>query len=147
MKDVLILPYPPSTNRYWRHTVNRSGQPVIYLTQDGKEYKTIVGWMALKSGYTQPYAEEVILYLDVYRPRQVGDLDNRIKILMDALQGFCYENDSQVVEIHARRFEDKTDPRAEVRVTPAHLDPLPAHIEKAVREAGWMPGGIAKDLG
>jgi nitric oxide reductase large subunit len=35
----------------------------------------------------------------VFRPRASGDLDNRIKVLVDALQGIAYANDSQVKHI------------------------------------------------
>ncbi len=31
--------------------------------------------------------------------------------------GICYKNDVQVVEIHARRFDDKHEPRVEITVT------------------------------
>jgi Holliday junction resolvase RusA-like endonuclease len=33
---------------------------------------------------------------------------------LDNLQGIAYVNDRQIVEIHARRFDDKANPRVEV---------------------------------
>ncbi len=59
---------------------------------------------------------EVAVTLRVFRPQRSGDLDNRLKCLFDALQGVVYANDSQVVEIHAYRFEDKKRPRVEAEV-------------------------------
>ena len=53
----------------------------------------------------------VALNLTVFRPRKSGDLDNYLKIMLDALQGFLYDNDSQIVEIHAYRQDDKDNPR------------------------------------
>jgi Holliday junction resolvase RusA-like endonuclease len=108
----LTLPYPPSANIYWR--TNRSGN--TYVSGEAKRYKETVGWKALEAQVT-PIKEAVIIRLDVYRPRKVGDLDNRIKVLVDSLQGFVYENDEQIVEIHARRFDDKKNPRVEVKIT------------------------------
>lgn len=55
--------------------------------------------------------------MDFYRPAKRGDLDNRIKILLDALEGIAFENDSQIIEIHARRFDDKLNPRVSIVVT------------------------------
>ena len=59
----------------------------------------------------------VALELHVYRERRSGDLSNRIKIIEDALQGVLYENDSQVVELHAYLHEDRHAPRIEIEVT------------------------------
>jgi Holliday junction resolvase RusA-like endonuclease len=59
---------------------------------------------------------QVAVTLRVYRPRKSGDLDGRIKIVLDALQGVAYRDDSQVVALHAYRFDDKARPRVEVEV-------------------------------
>jgi Holliday junction resolvase RusA-like endonuclease len=53
-----------------------------------------------------------------YRERKAGDLDKRIGILLDALQSTAYENDAQVIEIHARREDgDPEHPRIELEVS------------------------------
>jgi hypothetical protein len=39
-----------------------------------------------------------------------------IKVLVDALQGIAYSNDSQVSELHAYLHDDKARPRVEVNV-------------------------------
>lgn len=61
---------------------------------------------------------DVVVYADWYRARRSGDLDNRMKVLWDALQGVAYDNDSQIVEIHARRYDDKRNPGVYVTVRP-----------------------------
>lgn len=53
----------------------------------------------------------------VYRPARRGDLDNTAKAILDALQGHAYHDDSQIVMLHMERFDDKEDPRVEIRVT------------------------------
>jgi Holliday junction resolvase RusA-like endonuclease len=55
--------------------------------------------------------------LDFYFPSERGDLDNRIKVMLDALQGLAFENDSQIREIVARRFKDKDRPRVMVQIS------------------------------
>jgi Holliday junction resolvase RusA-like endonuclease len=57
--------------------------------------------------------------LVVYRPRKAGDLSNRIKVLEDALNGIAWIDDKQIVEIHARREDDASNPRVEVRIEEA----------------------------
>lgn len=59
----------------------------------------------------------VIVRIRVYRKRRHGDLDNILKALLDALNGVAYRDDSQVVEIHAQRFDDPRAPRVEIMVT------------------------------
>lgn len=110
----LTLPYPPSANRYWR--VWR-GRPV--LSEEARSYKQGVKLRALTEGLRKPPSGPVVLSLVVYRPRRAGDLSNRIKVLEDALEGIAFEDDSQVVEIHARREEDAANPRVVITVEAA----------------------------
>ncbi len=105
----ITLPYPPSANRYWR--TDRGGRP--HVSDEARAYKAAVGLLC-RSLRLQPVAGEVDVRLDVYRPARRGDLDNSIKVLLDALKGHAYADDQQVVSINARRHEDKLDPRVEV---------------------------------
>lgn len=106
----LVLPYPPSANRYWR---NFRGN--VVTSAEARSYKLEVAYLAKHVGI-EKLGGPVVVFVDIYRPRRVGDLDNRLKVLLDALQGVAYDNDSQVVEVHARRFDDKQNPRAELEV-------------------------------
>ena len=109
----LTLPYPPSANRYWRHT-RRGG---LYVAPEAKAYKQTVAALGLKEG-ARPLAGDVSLTLRVYRPQRSGDLSNRIKVLEDALRGVAFGDDKQVARLLAERFEDKHNPRVEVEVSP-----------------------------
>jgi Holliday junction resolvase RusA-like endonuclease len=86
----------------------------MVLSAAGKAYKASV---ANQSALVKPLDGEVAITWRWFRARKSGDLDNRSKPLKDALQGIAYHNDSQVVEEHAYRHEDKRDPRVEVTVT------------------------------
>lgn len=108
----LTLPYPPSANRYWRQ--GKNGR--VYVSPEAESYKNEVFWLCVKQSL-HPFDGDVKLTLDFYRPRKSGDLSNRIKVLEDALQNNAYHDDKQVVEIHARRFDDKRRPRVEVEIT------------------------------
>ena len=105
----ITLPYPPSANRYWR--VTRQGR--TYISDHARQYKLNVATLA-RAAKLKQIDGDVVLHLDIYRPIKRGDLSNRIKILEDALQGIAYKDDSQIVEIVARRFEDKKSPRVEI---------------------------------
>lgn len=106
----VVLPYPPSTNHYLKR-----GKHGVYKTQEAQDYLTDVGWICRQLGL-EPMQGELIVTIDVYRPRRSGDLDNRAKCALDALQGHAYRNDNQIVELHMHRHDDRFNPRVEVRI-------------------------------
>ena len=59
-------------------------------------------------------AEPIAVSLTWYRGRRAGDLDNRLKQVLDALQGLCYVDDKQIVELHAHRKDAPRRGRLEV---------------------------------
>lgn len=106
----LTLPYPPSINRYW--TIARGGGRIVPTAQ-GRDYKELV---RITNHECVPLEGDVRITLTVYRPQKRGDLDNVLKVALDALIGVCYGDDAQIVEIHAYRHDDKHNPRVEVVV-------------------------------
>lgn len=122
----LVLPYPPSANNYWRSITIR-GQGRVIVSAEARAYKAAV--TALARGY-HPLTGPLELLVRVYRPRRVGDLDNTLKVLADALKGACFEDDSQIERIRAERYDDKTDPRAELELTELGAAGLPLFQSK-----------------
>lgn len=107
MSRHLTLPYPPSANRYWRSFRGR-----VVKSAAAKAYQAGVRLTHRADPVTGPVA----VSLAVYRPARRGDLDNSIKVLLDALKGVAFVDDAQVVAIYATRFDDKARPRVEVVV-------------------------------
>jgi len=112
-----ILPVPPSANRYWRTTVIK-GRAMTFVSKEAQQYKKIVAEI---TSMPTPLFSEISIAVKFFRAQRSGDLDNRLKCLFDAMQKIVYVNDSQIVEIHAYRFEDKQHPRVEVEITPPGL--------------------------
>jgi Holliday junction resolvase RusA-like endonuclease len=112
------LPYPPSVNSWWRF--DRRG--IAYTTTTARKYKNTAKLLALAQlnawsrGGHSPHHGPVELTVRVFRPRAQGDLDNTLKVLLDALNGIAYVDDSQVVALHAFRHDDKLKPRVEVEI-------------------------------
>ena len=106
----IVLPVPPSANRYWRHYAGRT-----VVSAGARAYKAGVALVAQHAGM-RPFAGPVAVYLHVYRARKAGDLDNSAKVLLDALQGVAYNDDAQIVELHLYRHDDKANPRVEVEI-------------------------------
>jgi crossover junction endodeoxyribonuclease RusA len=107
----ITVDYPPSANRYWRHNRGR-----IHRSTEADAYRQQVALLCATAGIT-PLEGEVSVTMHFYRPAKRGDLDNRFKQILDALQSHAYHNDSQIAEIHATRRDDKHCPRVEIEVT------------------------------
>jgi crossover junction endodeoxyribonuclease RusA len=110
--NTLILPYPPSVNRYLGYN-RQTGRR--YLRPDGKAYITEVKRIGVSC---IPLLGDVCFTMWLYRPLKAGDLLNRDKVLCDALEGILYKNDKQIAEAHLYRFDDPENPRVEVEVRP-----------------------------
>lgn len=109
------IPYPPSVNRYWRSLVV-GGRARVVISRAGREFRERVQ-MHMIAARAVPMDGPVQVTMLVYRPARRGDLDNTAKAILDALQGHAYHDDSQIVMLHMERFDDKEDPRVEIRVT------------------------------
>ena len=99
----LKLPYPVSANRYWRIWRNKAVR-----SAEATAYKSVVRRIAQEAG-VMPSEGSVAVCLrlipkankDGSANKTVIDLDNALKVTLDALQGIAYENDKQVRLIFA----------------------------------------------
>lgn len=110
MSQTFTLPYPPSTNRLWRVFKGH-----MVLSDEARAYKE-AAYYELRTKGARAVTGKVVVHMRVYRPRKAGDLDNRLKIVLDSLKGIAYVDDSQVIAIHMYRYEDKKNPRVLVTV-------------------------------
>lgn len=106
----LILPYPPSVNHLY---ADFRGRRII--SAKGRKFKSDIAILAKRQG-AKLLNGDLIITFRVFRPVRRGDLDNRLKISQDALKGICFIDDKQIIEIHAFRFDDKTNPRIEIDI-------------------------------
>lgn len=110
------FPFPPYVNAYWRSicTGTKGSGGFRAMTILSREARAYQARMKTYAAGATPLKCPVKLTIRVYRPRKVGDWDGTIKPLCDALQGILYEDDSQIVEAHVYRLDDKKNPRVEV---------------------------------
>ena len=106
----ITLPFPPSANRYWRSCRGR-----VFVSSEAKDYRKTVAALCAQLGI-RPLDGNLCFVAVLFRPQKRGDLDNRLKILLDCLQGNAFENDSQITEIHLTRHDDKANPRVEIAI-------------------------------
>jgi Holliday junction resolvase RusA-like endonuclease len=63
----------------------------------------------------------LVMTIDAYRKRHRGDVDNILKLSLDALNHIAYEDDSQIVSITVNIHDDASDPRLEITLREAML--------------------------
>lgn len=119
------LPMPPSINAYWSERIVWSEEKkrhfaIRYVTHEGKDYQQTIREMMLerKAWYRSPHLlilRMLCCFPDDSRDR---DIDNRVKVLQDALKhGFVYQDDVQI-----RRLEVREGPLTKPSVVFVHLE-------------------------
>lgn len=93
---VLILPFPPSVNHYWRNVGSR-----VLISKDGRDYQREVGFAVAAHPERRallPLAGRLSLTMAAHPPdRRKRDLDNMGKAVLDALgKAGVYGDDSQI---------------------------------------------------
>ena len=97
------IPFPPSVNRYWRHTA-KAGFLQTYISPKGRRYREDVlaavyhAFGGRPEPLTGPLRMEIVL-----RPPdgRIRDVDNHHKAPLDALAlADVYGNDKQVWDLH-----------------------------------------------
>lgn len=98
----LTLPYPPSANRYLRHTGRGT-----YRTSEANTYRKQAQLAAMMAGIKARHFGPVEIHATLH-PRLTKDgkangtrldLDNCLKVALDALEGIAFDNDKQVRRI------------------------------------------------
>lgn len=102
----------------------RGMRRVVYTPRETVDWEAVVRGAAGRTleglallGWTWDLAPaDFELSVNVWRARAVGDLDNYVKALADALQGVLWSDDRYVVAHWATMGVDARRPRLEVRV-------------------------------
>ena len=132
---IIDLPYPPSVNKIWR-SASALSQKRVYLAPSYLHWKkhadallmSTRGWMVRK--IAGPFSIDI----DLCPPpkQQRGDLDNRIKAVLDFLQRCTViSNDRHCQRLVAQWVEKSAAPQG-CRVT---LRPAPLTLNSVLRTA------------
>jgi len=121
----IILPYPPSTNRYWRFDRGK-----VHISDPGQRYREEVA-VRLRMQGVRPGHElwdaRLAEAIEAFPPdRRIRDIDNIQKPLNDSLQhGGLYRNDSQLDLLQTQRCEVRPSGLIIVNIEPMPLRVCP----------------------
>jgi crossover junction endodeoxyribonuclease RusA len=124
-----VLPYPPTVNHYWKHSV-RQGRIHVRIGKKGEAYIGAVAAFAPPSLLLGPLALEAV----VCPPDRIRrDLDNVLKALLDAMaKAGVYGDDTQVRKIAIRWGPLIEDGCVYVRVRPMTAAELAEPVPEAL---------------
>lgn len=131
----VTLPPPVSANVYWRTRVVKN-MAMTYVSTEAKAFKAQVLQLLRAAGVDEPFPGRVAVKLQLYphrpldwqkRQKKLGaawddgvrsiDLDNSIKVTLDAMKGIAFVDDVWVREIAATRMEPDGEARVVVTIT------------------------------
>lgn len=96
VNTISIIGSPPSANRYWR--TKAIGKRVItYVSDEAKQFKRDMYYMARAAKVVKTLSP-VSVSITWHRKtaKSTGDIDNRIKVILDSLNGIAWDDDKQV---------------------------------------------------
>lgn len=99
MQIKLNLPYPPSVNNYWMTSGHRR-----YISKRGMEFKHYVEKYCMIHKTPSFGLKEVKVTIILHpRSKILMDIDNCSKAILDSLEGICFDDDKQVVQLFIQR--------------------------------------------
>jgi crossover junction endodeoxyribonuclease RusA len=103
-KDEIVLPWPPSVNRYWRSVAGR-----VLISQEGRAYREAVLAQMMIQRKAATHTGKLVVEIEAWRPdNRVRDLDNLLKATLDALtHAGVYKDDSQIVDLRIFWAQEK----------------------------------------
>lgn len=107
----LVLPLPPSVNRFWRTWKGR-----MLVSREGRAWKALADVAVAAQCRQRILGGDVAVSIVAYMPDKRRDLDNIIKPALDCMQGAAFANDRQIVRLIAEKRYDKNNPRLEMEI-------------------------------
>ena len=138
----LILPFPITSNQYWRCIFAR-GRCRTIVSADARDYKKKVAraWLEQKLlRKLKPFEpkERLQVKVDIYPERRnTYDTDNCLKVLLDSISGdlMPIPNDKQVKIINAYMWDETATKPGKVEIEIRKLSDRPVSKEDDVIDA------------
>lgn len=111
---ITLIGEPLSTNHIYKYHC-QFGRAAGYMSKEGKERKEDYGWQARGQYHGKPLGVGLKLTATLFfGTKRRADADNYSKLLLDALTGIVWEDDSQVQDLRVIKAYDKARPRIEL---------------------------------
>src|SRR5690606_5800939 len=115
-----VVPGRPHGKRRPRVTM-RGRTAIVYTPRETREYEQRVAWEAKAAGARVLDGPVGVRIVCVTPRRNRPDLDNAAKSVLDGLNGICWNDDRQVIELHVLSRRGRPE-RVEVEVWEADAE-------------------------
>jgi crossover junction endodeoxyribonuclease RusA len=97
---MMVLPWPPSVNHYWRNVGGK-----MLISKKGREYREAVRFLAIAENWPIHGSKRLTVNIEAWIPdNRRRDLDNMLKAALDALTyAGVWEDDSQIDDLRIVR--------------------------------------------
>ena len=94
---------PTPLNRLYKPII-KGGYPSIILSKEAREAKKYIQTDILRQKQNKMLEGHLKFYMDIdVKKVKSPDIDGLLKQLFDALEGLCYTNDNQILDLRVRK--------------------------------------------
>lgn len=79
-----------------------------YQTENIKAWQKTIGYKAREAYKEDPVESSILAWLEFYLTKDLGDIDNLSKAVLDGLQGIVYKNDKKIAVLVATKQKSKS---------------------------------------
>lgn len=122
---LVVVDAPPVPKGRARVVTLRSGKVAAFTPKRTYAASLQVGWLMKLAWRMEPDADshfDVDMVFYVRSPKTRGDLDNFVKLVLDAGNGVIWADDQQVTVAKAQRLVDRKNPRTEIQIRRLTVD-------------------------
>lgn len=124
--DLAVNPVPLERPRV---TVDDRGRARGHTPRRSEDFREAFQWACRAAGFRgQPITASLAIHVEFWRNHRGnnrGDLDNLVKAVLDAGNAFLWDDDAQIVEIHARFVASGPDAPGRIRLEIVEFTPAP----------------------
>ncbi len=98
------LPWPPSSNHYWRRNGAR-----YFISSEGQQYRRTTNIECIPYRHYFTDADRIKISVEAYPPdKRKRDLDNLFKSILDSLQfAAVFKDDSKIDDLSIKRMPNR----------------------------------------
>ena len=118
---MIVLPFPPSANHYWRHVTSGKLAGRVLISQEGRVFRDQVATNALVGKWPRFGADKrlrvrILAFMPDKRRRDLDGCLSAVKAGLDGIADAYQINDFNINPITIRRCEPVKGGRVEVRI-------------------------------
>lgn len=99
----IVFQKPFSVNQAYK--IKKGGKG-LYMTEEGMMYKISIGWGAKDAMIRQKitmFENPKLNIVFKWNDNNAHDLDNPLKLTIDALKGICFLDDKSITDLHVKK--------------------------------------------